>query len=192
MAGLRALLQKGTILQDLVASEAPDVLCIQETKLSDWSDCPKLGKLDGYEFTDSISVAKKGYAGVRTYVRKELPHAHSFGFKVASQQHDDEGRVITTMLSNLGVQVVNSYVPNAGMTLDRLDFRVGEFDPMVRKFLNEAQKIAPVVWTGDLNVAERDYEPILHGIIQTNAEGFRVYAGRASVLPQNSQRDEYV
>jgi AP endonuclease-1 len=161
VAGLRALLGKpSNELQKLVAAEKPDLLCLQETKLSDWEQAKTLGALDGYTHVDTLSSTKKGYSGCRTYVRKELDAAHSFGFVPKKPtEHDEEGRVVTTSVFN--ISLVNTYVPNAGMTLDRLPYRVKTFDPMMRDYLRALDADKPtghVVWTGDLNVAEHDWD----------------------------------
>jgi AP endonuclease-1 len=162
VAGLRAVLTKNPKeLQNLVDEEKPDVLCLQETKLSDWAGLASLGALDGYTHADTISTAKKGYSGCRTYVKNSLDTVHTFGFdRQNPKNHDDEGRVVTTNVYNF--TLVNTYVPNSGMTLDRLGYRVEEFDPQMRAYLKSlgADKAATgkVIWTGDLNVAERDFD----------------------------------
>jgi AP endonuclease-1 len=159
VAGLRAFVGKAD-LEKFVATEKPDVLCLQETKLSDWADCQKIGPIKGYTCADSISTAKKGYAGTRTYVKEGVKYVHQFGFDFAKPTvHDVEGRVVCTVLPDAGnLTIVNSYVPNAGMTLERLDYRVDDFDVMMRKYLESLPHKGGVIWTGDLNVAERDYD----------------------------------
>merc|ERR1712232_726485 len=59
------------------------------------------------------------------------------------------------------VALVNSYVPNSGLKLERLEYRVQDYDPLVRQYLRDLGKKyskGGVIWTGDLNVAERDYD----------------------------------
>lgn len=51
--------------------------------------------------------------------------------------------------------LVSSYVPNAGAweKLERLDYRVNEWDLSFRRYLNSLEDLGkPVVWIGDLNV----------------------------------------
>ena len=178
VAGLRGFLNKGGDLAKFCADEKPDVLCLQETKLSDWADCPKTGPIPGYSFVDSISTAKKGYSGTRTYIRDGLLSApagavHAFSFDLDKPDaHDDEGRIITTVLPELEeLTVVNSYVPNSGMNLERLDYRVENFDPMMRRHLAGLAARRPVIWTGDLNVAERDYDRFWGGNFKQMQKG---------------------
>ncbi|KPA77869.1 apurinic/apyrimidinic endonuclease-redox proteinAP-endonuclease [Leptomonas pyrrhocoris] len=123
---------------------------------------------------------------------------------------DEEGRILTTFLSPESststppssssvaaprLAVVNTYVPNSGMTLDRLPLRVQSFDPLMREYLKKlddwsstsgksggsksaAAAAAPnttppphgFIWTGDLNVAERDYDRYYAGTFKTMQE----------------------
>lgn len=168
VAGLRALLKKSKELHELAEKEKPDFLCLQETKLSPDEEAynAKLGVLENYTFYDSWSVAKKGYSGTRIYVRKDNEAQVTeamFGFNVDKpQMKDDEGRVVALVFGppKAPLVLVNSYVPNAGMELDRLDYRVKHFDPLMRGFLSSLalKKKCNIIWTGDLNVAERDYD----------------------------------
>lgn len=66
----------------------------------------------------------------------------------------NEGRVITLELESFFV--ICCYVPNSGQTLDRLDFRVDEWDPAVRTYLKTLEETKPVIFLGDLNVAHLD------------------------------------
>lgn len=91
-----------------------------------------------------------------------------------------EGDVLPTLA------LVNTYVPNSGMALDRLPYRIEHFDKWMRSYLQdvqsfcyanqiktppkkEAKRTEPppqpcgVIWTGDLNVAERDFDRYFAG-----------------------------
>jgi AP endonuclease-1 len=160
VAGLRATLKNGTDLQDLAKNESPDVLCLQEVKISDLEEAKSLGGLPGYSFVDCVSTVKKGYSGTRTYVRDGIKFQHSVA-GLTGPTPDPEGRVITTYLPDFDLHIVNTYVPNSGLTLDRLEYRTETFDIEMRNFLKNTIKTAKsgtVIWTGDLNVAERDYD----------------------------------
>jgi exodeoxyribonuclease III len=171
VAGLRAFVGK-TDLETFVMTEKPDVLCLQETKLSDWADCGKIGPITGYTCTDSISTAKKGYAGTRTYVKDGIRCVHQFGLDSAKPMaHDIEGRVVCTVLPDAdNLAIVNSYVPNAGDALKRLDYRMN-FDAIMRKYLDSLPNKNGVIWTGDLNVAERDYDRFWGGNFNAMQKG---------------------
>eukprot|EP00759_Apiculatamorpha_spiralis_P044907 PhF_6_TR41711/c0_g1_i1/m.63285/K10771/APEX1; AP endonuclease 1 len=156
VAGLRAALRKNEkeFLQ-LFKTESPDVVCLQETKLQ--SDDTDIGKVPGYACYDSCSTQKKGYSGTRIYVKDGIEHSVKYGLGY-NDEHEPEGRVITVTLPQFSV--VNSYVPNSGMKLERLEERVQTWDPQMEACLANIEKKTkkPVIWTGDLNVAERDYD----------------------------------
>ena len=46
----------------------------------------------------------------------------------------------------------------AGMTLERLDYRVEQWDKALLQYLKTLEKTKPVVFTGDLNVAHLDLD----------------------------------
>lgn len=49
-------------------------------------------------------------------------------------------------------------MPNAGVKLDRLDFRTQKWDQAMLRMLQELEKSKPVVWCGDLNVAHQEID----------------------------------
>nr|CCC92310.1 putative apurinic/apyrimidinic endonuclease [Trypanosoma congolense IL3000] len=204
VAGLRGLLKKDSnAIKKLLEEERPDALCLQETKLNvgDAANAT-LGAVKGYDFVDHPCSAKKGYSGTRTYIKKEIVEKWSVasvrGFgdlnerncdPKAGSEGDDEGRVLTTYFGTDGkdgggfeMALVNTYVPNSGMGLERLPYRHKTFDVKMREYLckltasartsapdgrssgaNDAQPLVGVIWAGDLNVAERDYDRYFAG-----------------------------
>ena len=175
MDGLRAP-GRTEMLEKLVADEAPDLICLQETKLQeshvkDWE-----AKLDGYSSHWSCSTKKKGYAGTSVFLKHAAggppPKPNPFTmakkgggasadapkvtFGIGDTSHDGEGRAITVEYPTFFV--VALYVPNSGMKLERLDYRLGEWDPALRSYLTSLQATKPVLLTGDLNVAHHDID----------------------------------
>jgi len=71
-------------------------------------------------------------------------------------KHDDEGRLITVEYEDL--YLINTYVPNSGQKLERLDYRTKEWDVDLLKYMKKLEETKPVVWTGDLNVAVLDID----------------------------------
>lgn len=223
VAGLRAILKNGfngSELEKMIIKERPDVLCLQETKLSDLQQDTPLpaSMIQGYVFAESVSVAKKGYAGTRTYFREDTFDVakcqHFFDFDLASskvnngslttgyavgeggnspalpkdiisQAMDSEGRLVASILvpkdgGSEPFLLLNTYVPNSGMKLERLDYRVMDFDATMRTTLTEkatstlaahasavlgskGKTPMNIIWTGDLNVAERNYDRFHNG-----------------------------
>ena len=62
-----------------------------------------------------------------------------------------EGRVITIELDSF--YVINTYVPNSGQNLERLDYRLNTWDKALATYMKKLEKDKPVLLIGDLNVA---------------------------------------
>ena len=144
--GIRAVMKKGFL--DFVKKEAPEVLCIQETKAHpDQVD----EMLQDYEHFWN-SAEKKGYSGTAVFSKKP-PLSVSYGIGI--EKHDKEGRVITLEFN--GFYLVNVYTPNAQHGLTRLKYRM-EWDSDFLKYLKRLESKKPVVFCGDLNVAHTEID----------------------------------
>ena len=143
--GFRACLQKG--FGDFFASADADIFCLQETKMQP-------GQADfepeGY-FAYYHSAVKKGYSGTAVFTRKE-PLSVRYGI---NGEHTDEGRVITCEFDDFWF--VCCYVPNAQDGLKRIDYRM-EFEDDMRGYLSDLDKVKPVIYCGDLNVAHNEID----------------------------------
>lgn len=158
VGGLNGLLnnaERKERLVKLVATEKPDLLALSEHKLSEEKVTKVaqelLAVLPEYKAHWAVSTAKKGYSGVAVLIKK--------GMKVESVALDQvgslhEGRTVTVELEHL--YAVAAYVPNSGQKLERLDYRVDEWDPALRAYLQQLERTKPVVLYGDLNVGHRD------------------------------------
>jgi exodeoxyribonuclease III len=56
------------------------------------------------------------------------------------------------------MNIVASYVPNAGRGLKHIRYRLDEWDKHLQNYLNQVQKTGPTLWIGDLNVAPEDID----------------------------------
>ena len=143
--GFRAVLGKG--FADIFASLDADFFCLQETKMqpgqADFSP-------EGYH-SYWFSAEKKGYSGTAVFAKNE-PISVSYG---VDGKHTDEGRVIT--LEYADFYLVCAYVPNAQDELKRIDYRM-EFEDDMRAYLSALDKVKPVVYCGDLNVARNEID----------------------------------
>lgn len=143
--GFRAVLNKG--FGEIFSSLDADFFALQETKMQPGqADF----KPDGY-YEYWFSAEKKGYSGTAIFAKKE-PLSVSYGI---NGRHIDEGRVIT--LEYDGFYFVNAYVPNAQDGLRRIAYRM-EFEDDMREYLSSLDKIKPVIYTGDLNVAHEEID----------------------------------
>lgn len=146
--GIRACLGHG--LKESILSLDPDVVFLQETKLSDSSSFPL--SLEGMECYFTISKVKKGYSGVAFFC-KQKPLSVHYGLEDGA--YDEEGRVIT--LEYPSFYLVGAYVPNSGEDLKRLPFRL-EYERRIRAYLCSLKEKKAVIYTGDMNVAHEEID----------------------------------
>ena len=144
--GLRACMGKG--FPESVLAEAPDCLCLQETKL-------QAGQIDldlpGYHQYWNYAE-KKGYSGTAIFTKRE-PLRVRYGMDIP--RHDAEGRVIT--LEYPEHYLVTVYTPNSQDGLKRLDYRM-DWEDCFREFLCALDREKPVVVCGDMNVAHEEID----------------------------------
>ena len=143
--GFRAVLGKG--FRDIFESLDADFFCLQETKMqpgqADFSP-------EGYK-SYWFSADKKGYSGTAIFAKHE-PISVSYGL---DGKHVDEGRVITLEYEDF--YLVCAYVPNAQDGLKRIDYRM-EFEDDMREYLSALDRVKPVIYCGDLNVAHNEID----------------------------------
>lgn len=147
--GLRAVVKNG--FMDSFNSLKPDVICLQETKLSEDQVPEEITNIKKYEKYWHCAE-KKGYSGT-CIMSKLKPIKVTYG--INSSIHDIEGRTITLEFDDF--YLVNAYVPNAQQELKRLDFRAS-WETNLRKYLKKLDKKKMVVYCGDLNVAHEEID----------------------------------
>lgn len=153
----------------------PDVLAIQETKLSKNGPTKKhyqaLEKLfPGYQvaWRSSVEPARKGYAGTMyLYLDKYAPQV-SYPEIGAPAPMDQEGRIITLEFPDFFVTEV--YTPNSGNGLKRLAERQ-VWDDCYRAYLQKLDKEKPVIASGDFNVAHEEID-LAHPANNHHSAGF--------------------
>lgn len=143
--GLRAAKKKG--FDEFVAEQNPDILCLQETKMSE----PDYEIAEGYHHY-TYNAEKKGYSGVAIISRIE-PVSVSYG--LGMEENDTEGRVITLEFEDY--YLVNFYTVNAKRDLSRLEYRQ-QWDQLCYDYLKGLEKKKPVIFCGDLNVAHKEID----------------------------------
>uniref|UniRef100_A0A493SY61 DNA repair nuclease/redox regulator APEX1 n=1 Tax=Anas platyrhynchos platyrhynchos TaxID=8840 RepID=A0A493SY61_ANAPP len=149
-----------------VQEEAPDVLCLQETKCAAPAVPPEIRALSGlpHQFWASPE-GRPGYSGVGLLARQE-PLSVTYG--IGDPEHDSEGRVVTAEFPAL--YVVAAYVPNSGRGLVRLPYRQ-RWDRAFRSFLANLDARKPVAVCGDLNVAHAEID-LRHPRANRKSPGF--------------------
>ena len=144
--GLRAVLGKGFL--DYVRDSAPDVLCLQETKCQPEQ---AVFELEGYHRYFN-SADRRGYSGTAILTR-EAPLSVTYDF--GEDVHRHEGRIITAEYPDF--YLVCCYTPNSQDELKRLAYRM-EWEDALRGYLCELDRVKPVVYCGDLNVAHEEID----------------------------------
>ena len=143
--GFRACLKKG--FEEFFNLMDADFFCLQETKMQpDQADFHPENYEEFY-----FSAERKGYSGTAIFA-KEKPLSVAYGI---NDKHTDEGRVITLEYDNF--YLVTCYTPNAKQELLRIDYRM-EFEDDMRQYLCELDKVKPVIYCGDLNVAHNEID----------------------------------
>lgn len=156
----RALLSRAVL--DTLVTEDPDILAIQETKLSATGPTKKHMEIllsyfpnHLHVWRSSVEPARKGYAGTLFLYRKTLNPVVTFPEIGAPDPMDAEGRIITLEFDDFYVTQV--YTPNAGDQLRRLPERQ-EWDIKYAEYLASLDRNKPVLATGDYNVAHHEID----------------------------------
>lgn len=149
--GLRAVLRKGA-LQEFLAAEKPDILCLQEIKCK-----PEQVEADfpGYEVFWN-PAKRPGYSGTAILVSEADLLARNVIRWDENEIAAQEGRVLALEFEKFFL--VNVYTPNAKPDLARLKLRHEEWDPEFLELLKELEKRKPVVTCGDFNVAHEEID----------------------------------
>ena len=153
--GLRACVNKG--FEDFFKEIDADIFSIQETKMQENQIDEIIKSFGNYQYFNSAE--KKGYSGTAVFT-KQKPLKVTFDmnnentrFNILS--NNNEGRIITAEYEKFFL--VNCYVPNSKRELERLEYRK-EWEDDLREYLKELDKIKPVIYCGDLNVAHKEID----------------------------------
>lgn len=159
--GIRAVLRKDT-LKPFVAAEQPDVLCLQETKAQ-----PEDAVIDLPDYQEYWNSAeKKGYSGTAILskttplsIANNLPADLLLEYDLTPDAYGDpnaEGRILTAEYEHF--YLVTVYTPNAKDDLSRIPLRHEHWDPAFLAYCQRLEKLKPVVFCGDLNVAHTELD----------------------------------
>ncbi len=145
--GIRAVAKKG--LAAFLLAAKPDILCLQEIKISDEARLKTEFDFAGYrEYWNSAK--RPGYSGTAVLVKENYQGIISVKNGIGLPKFDDEGRVQVIELKKF--YLLNIYFPNSNHELSRLKYK-SEFNQAVLKYVKKLEKKKPVIITGDYNVA---------------------------------------
>lgn len=148
--GIRSISKKG--FYDWLSKEKPDILGLQETKISADKLTDELISVPGYASYWS-HAEKKGYSGVAIYTR-ERPLSISEGMGIP--EFDREGRVLVAEYADFVYLTI--YYPNGKASPERLDYKMRFYDAFL-KFANKLRKKGKkLVICGDVNTAHKEID----------------------------------
>ncbi|MGB5822578.1 MAG: exodeoxyribonuclease III [Proteocatella sp.] len=156
----RAVLTRKVL--DTIIENDPDVIALQETKLSAKGPSNKHMELlaegfKGYTYVwrSSQEPARKSYAGTMFLYKDKYSPDVFYPDIQAPDTMDIEGRIITLDFGEFYLTQV--YTPNAGDGLKRLKDRQ-IWDEKYTQYLHCLDKEKPVLATGDYNVAHKEID----------------------------------
>ena len=144
-------------LADWLQTAAPDVLCLQETKMEDHKFPVQALEDLGYE---AVFIGQKSYNGVAILSRRGISEVRTdFG---AILNASDQRRVIAATIR--GVRVINVYVVNGqSLESEKYQFKLRWLNELTQVISDELSRHPQLVLLGDFNIAPGDldvYDPI--------------------------------
>lgn len=161
--GFRAVLRKG--FGDWFAAAAPDILCLQETRVEAGQVPPEWRQPPGYQ-TFWYSGQRRGYSGTALFTRPQ-PDEVQFGLGIPA--FDAEGRTIIAHYADF--TLINGYFPNGGRDLARVPFKLAYYEAFLATCERLRAEGRAVIFCGDLNTAHREID-LTHPKANQNASGF--------------------
>jgi exodeoxyribonuclease-3 len=149
--GIRSIKTKGFL--EWLKKESPDIICLQETKISDLLQLDAdLREPTGYH-TYWNAPERKGYAGVAVFTKEKPAEVR---YDLGESSLDLEGRVI--MAEYPGFTLFNIYFPNGGAENKRVPYKMAFYDVFLKyaDFLKVEGK--KMVICGDVNTAHKEID----------------------------------
>jgi exodeoxyribonuclease-3 len=138
------------LIEQLISEAAPDILCLQETKVEDDKFPPEPLKVMG--FKHCYFRGEKSYNGVA--ILSKLPLTNIFSEQWVGK---NDSRHIAATLPN-GTELHNFYIPAGGDIPDpkvneKFDHKLRFVDEIAAWMQKHRQKKTPMILVGDLNIA---------------------------------------
>jgi exodeoxyribonuclease-3 len=147
--GIRSAARKGWL--DWVATQQPDVLCVQELKAQD-ADLDESLRAAGAGLHGHFHFAqKKGYSGVGIYSRRP-PVAVKTGFGIA--EFDDEGRYVEADFGEF--VAVSVYLPSGSSSDERQQAKFRFMDGFLPHLAGLVASGREILLCGDWNIAHQE------------------------------------
>ncbi len=148
--GIRAAWKKG--LPDWFSAEAPDILCLQETKAQvDQLDHEIINFEDYKSYFNAAE--KKGYSGVAIYSQRAPLRVQN---GLGDPYFDSEGRVIEMEFDKF--VLFNVYFPNGGRGPERVKYKLDFYDALFRRAESLRAQNKKIIICGDYNTAHKEID----------------------------------
>ncbi len=148
--GIRSALSKG--LKEWFVEQNPDILCLQEIKLSETELVEPLFTELGYHCY-WYPAQKRGYSGVAIISKQAASHV-SFGMNI--EKYDQEGRVLTADYQDF--RLICAYFPSGTSGDERQDVKfsfLDDFHAFAHKNLPENKRL---IICGDVNICHMEID----------------------------------
>jgi len=148
--GFRAVLKKDW--QTFINKYEPDIICLQEIKISD-EDMRQLDKdLKDYQITWN-SADRAGYSGTAILYKNNLKVKV---ISVIDNEFKKEGRI--TQIKLAGFNIFSVYIPNGKRDLSRVDYKLDFSDRLVDYLQPLLKKKEKIILAGDFNTAHNEID----------------------------------
>ena len=148
--GLRAVHRKGFL--QWFSGERPDILCLQETKISEEQLSPDYREIEGYDSYFSCAE-RKGYSGVAIFTNTPPVTVESqFDADILA----NEGRILKADYGRF--TLFNVYFPNGRSSAERLKYKMDFYDAFLELVDQLVQQGKNVVICGDVNTAHKEID----------------------------------
>ncbi len=148
--GFRAVMRKG--FMDWFRRELPDVLCLQETRISPENVPSEVKNFPGY-FVHFVAAERRGYSGVALFSRRK-PLELSTGFGI--RRFDSEGRMQIAKYPEF--TLFNVYFPNGKRSPERLQYKLDFYETFLAYVKSLRERGESIVVCGDFNTAHREID----------------------------------
>ncbi len=147
--GLRSVYRKNFLAW--LKQEKPDIVCLQEIKVSQ-KDLPnELKNIKGY-FAYFSHAQKPGYSGCGIYTKIK---PQKIEYKIGNKKIDNQGRFIRCDFSKF--ILINLYLPHGGREKQNLNFKLETYKTLFA-YLKKIKSKKPIILAGDFNVAHTEID----------------------------------
>jgi len=140
-------------------NEHPEVLCLQETKVSDEEFPYKAFEDIGYNVN---FYGQKSYNGVAIISKEKVADIrYGFGGELNKLEISEELKFQKRIISSLinGIRIINVYVPNgSSLNSEKFIYKISWLKMLNEYLLEQAKRGEPTCLLGDFNIALNDID----------------------------------